>query len=113
MIYQTYYEREITVNALKTMLIQLYSKYVDSHKSKVYDILRKQNGKTSMINKVIRNKLTTDFRMHLRVSCLAFAVAIVGLFALMALDQVVAILTAVEALEDGDPHGFHVVCLLL
>ena len=60
MIYKTYYEREITVNDLKTMLIRLYSKYVDSHKSKIYDILRKQNGKSVMINKVIKNKLTIE-----------------------------------------------------
>ena len=60
MIYQTYYDKEITVNELKTKLTRLYGKYVDLHKSKVYDILRKQNGKTSMINKVIRNKLTME-----------------------------------------------------
>ena len=60
MIYKTYYDKEITVNELKTKLTRLYGKYVDLHKSKVYDILRKQNGKSSMINKVIRNKLTME-----------------------------------------------------
>ena len=43
---------------------------------------------------------------------LAFTIAVVGLFALMALDQVVAVLAAVEALEDRDPHGFRVARLL-
>ena len=60
MIYQTYYNKEIEIVNIKKMLIQLYSKYVENHKSKVYDILRKQNGKTSMINKVIQNKLTME-----------------------------------------------------
>ena len=60
MIYTTYYEREITVNDLKTMLIRLYSEYVEKHKSKIYDILRKQNGKSAIIHKVIKNKLTME-----------------------------------------------------
>jgi len=45
---------------IKKRLVRLYNNYVESHKSKVYDILRKQNGKLSMINKVIQNKLTME-----------------------------------------------------
>lgn len=60
MIYQTYYNKEISIVSIKTKLIQLYKKYVESHKSKIYDILRKQNGKLSMITKVIHNKLTIE-----------------------------------------------------
>ena len=60
MIFQTHYNKEIEISDIKKRLTQLYSKYVESHKSKVYDILRKQNGKLSMINKVIQNKLSME-----------------------------------------------------
>ena len=60
MIFQTHYDKEIEISDIKKRLTQLYSKYVESHKSKVYDILRKQNGKLSMINKVIQNKLSME-----------------------------------------------------
>ena len=45
---------------LKKKLIHLYQQYESTHKSKIYDILRKQNGKLSMIKKVIQNKLTME-----------------------------------------------------
>ena len=38
---------------------------------------------------------------------MTFAVAEVGLLAMMTFDQVVAAFATVEALEDGDPHGLH------
>ena len=60
MIHLSYYEREITIPDIKQRLIHLYKKYIESHKSKVYDILRKQNGKSTMINKVIKNKITME-----------------------------------------------------
>ena len=44
--------------------------------------------------------------VFLPVFPLAVGVAVVGLGALPALGQVVAVLAAVEALEDGDPQGF-------
>ena len=46
--------------------------------------------------------------VRLPVFPLAVGVAVVGLGALPALGQVVAVLAAVEALEDGDPQGFRV-----
>lgn len=60
MIYQAHYDKEIDIIDIKQRLVLLYNNYVESHKSKVYDILRKQNGKLSMINKVIQNKLTME-----------------------------------------------------
>lgn len=60
MIYKTQFEQEITVIELKTNLIRLYNEHVLKHKSKIYDILRKQNGKSIMIKKVIQNKITME-----------------------------------------------------
>ena len=60
MIYQKHYNKEITLGELKKKLIKLYQQYESNNKSKVYDILRKQNGKLSMIKKVIQNKLTME-----------------------------------------------------
>ena len=48
-----------------------------------------------------------DFGVRGGVGLQTLAVAVVGLFALKALDQVVAAFATVEALEDGDPHGLH------
>ena len=53
-----------------------------------------------------RHGRNADFSMCAGVGLLAFSVAIVGLFTLPASDQVVAVLAAVEALEDVDPQGF-------
>ena len=60
MIYQTHFSHEITVNELRSKLIRLYNEHVTKHKSKIYDILRKQNGKSIMIKKVIQNKVTIE-----------------------------------------------------
>ena len=51
--------------------------------------------------------------VFLPVIPLAVGVAVVGLGALPALGQVVAVLAAVEALEDGDPQGFRARFLFL
>ena len=54
-----------------------------------------------------RHGRDTNFSVRFGVGDLAVAVAVVGLLASGAFAQVVAALLAVEALEDGDPHGFH------
>ena len=52
-----------------------------------------------------RHGRNADFGVCAGVRFLTFAVAVVGLFTLPASDQVVTVFSAVEALEDGDPHG--------
>ena len=52
-----------------------------------------------------RHGRNTHFRMCLGIGDLAVAAAVVGLLASRAFGQVVAMFAAVEALEDGDPHG--------
>ena len=59
-----------------------------------------------------RHGRNTYVRVYVGVGLLALAVAVVGLFALKTIDQVVAAFATVEALEDGDPHGLHARLLL-
>lgn len=60
MIYQAHLQQDITINDIKLKLIELYNQYSVNYKSKIHDILRKQNGKSSMIKKVMLNKLSLE-----------------------------------------------------
>ena len=60
MIYQAHLQLDITINDIKLKLIELYNQYSVNYKSKIHDILRKQNGKSSMIKKVMLNKLSLE-----------------------------------------------------
>ena len=59
-IYNTHFNQNITIDTLKNTLISQYNHYIGQHKSKIFNILRKQNGKNTMIKRVEQNKMTLE-----------------------------------------------------
>ena len=59
-IYNTHFNQNITIDTLKSTLISQYNHYIGQHKSKILNILRKQNGKNTMIKRVEQNKMTLE-----------------------------------------------------